>query len=164
MVGLAFCFQQLLTTDLAFRVELPNPAFLGIGQARLHGAGGNKHGGQMPEGQRANRQPRHNLVTHPQCQNAVKHIVRQGHSGRHGNGIAAEQGQFHTFPPLRNTVTHSRHTTGKLGNRPQFTGSLFDLIGIGLEGLVGREHVVVGRHDSKVCSPVDCQRRFVVDV
>ena len=69
----------------------------------------------MAKMQSANQQARHDLVAHAQHQGGVVHIVRQRHSGCHGNDIAAEQAQLHTGCALRYAIAHGRHAACNLG-------------------------------------------------
>ena len=104
----------------------------------------------MAEGQRTDQQAGHDLVAHAEVDGAVEHIVAEPDRGRLRDHIAREQRQFHATAALGDAVAHRRHTAGHLCRSTELAGDLADLLGIGLERLVRREHVVVGGDDAQV--------------
>jgi hypothetical protein len=80
----------------------------------------------VAEVQRADQQARHDLVAHAQVQRGVEHIVRQRHGGRHGDGVAREQRQFHARLALGHAVAHGRRAAGELRHRAHFAHGLLD--------------------------------------
>ena len=104
----------------------------------------------MAKTQRAHHQPRHDLVAHPQIKSGVEHVVRQRHGGGHRDHLTTGNAQLHARLTLRNAIAHGRHATGELPHRAQVAQGLLDLFGKGFVGLMGRQHVVVGRHDGHV--------------
>jgi hypothetical protein len=68
----------------------------------------------VAERERADQQPRHDLVAHAEQQCAVEHLVRQRDSRRHRDDFPAEQRQFHAGTALGDAVAHRGHTAGEL--------------------------------------------------
>ena len=100
--------------------------------------------------QRANQKARHDLVAHTQQQCAIKNIMGQRYRSGHGNGIAREQRQLHAGRALRDAVAHGGHAASHL-HRGLVAGRFVAQDGgIALVGLMGRQHVVVRRHNADV--------------
>ena len=106
--------------------------------------------------------PRHDLVAHAETQHGIEHIVRQSDRGRKRDRVAAEQRQFHAGRTLRDAVAHRRHAARKLRHGTGCAHRLLDHSRIGFERLMGREHVVVGRHDRDVRHRLALESRLVV--
>ena len=150
VVSLALHFQQGLTPHQTLGRLLTHTGLLLVGQARAHGPGRHEHAGQMPEVQCPDQQARHDLVAHAQQQGSVEHVMRQGHRGGHGDGVAREQAQFHARLALGDAIAHGRNATRHLGRGPQAPRLIADQGRVGLVGLVRRQHVVVGRDHANV--------------
>ena len=150
MVGLAFGGQQGLTSDQPLGRLFAHACLVLVGQTRTHGSGRHEHAGQVSEVKRPDQQPRHDLVAHAQQQGGVEHVVGQGHGRGHGDGVARKQAQLHAGLALRDAVAHGRHATGHLGDGALAPCFVTDTCGIAFVGLVGRQHVVVGRHHADV--------------
>ena len=88
VIRLRFGFQQLFAADLALRVKLAGLGFLAVRQPGRHRAGGNEDGRQMTEVQRADQEPRHDLVADTQIDGGVEHVVRQCDGSGHGDRVA----------------------------------------------------------------------------
>ena len=74
----------------------------------------------------------------------------KAHRRRHGDHVAREQRQLHAGLPLRHAVAHGRHPAGHLRRAADLARRLADDLRVALEGLVGREHVVVGGDDAEI--------------
>ncbi len=112
----------------------------------------------MAEGQRCDRQARHDLVADAEIDRRVEHVVRQADRGRHGDHVAREQRQFHAGLALGDAVAHRRHAARHLRDAAGFARRLLDQLRKGLEGLMRRQHVVVGGDDAEVGYPVAAER------
>ena len=161
MVGLRFGFEQRFAPDQALGVLLAHLGFGVVGQAAGHGAGGHKHGGQMPELHRAHEQAGHDLVAHAEHERGIKHLVRQGHGGGQGNDVAREQRELHARVPLGDAVAHGGHATGDLGTRAHAPSRRAQQLGVMFKRLVCREHVVVCGHDAHVGGAFGVDFEFV---
>ncbi len=150
VVRLGLGLQQVGARELAFGVALARARFLVVAHAGGHRAAGHEHGRQMAERQRADHQPRHDLVAHAQVQRRVEHLVRQRHGGGERNGVAREQRQLHAVLPLRHAIAHGRHAAGELGGAAGGQRGFLDPGREGLQRLVRRQHVVVRRDDADV--------------
>ena len=62
MVAGAFAFEQLVTPDFAFGIELANALLFLVGEARRHLACGHEDGRQVAKAQASDEQARHDLV------------------------------------------------------------------------------------------------------
>src|SRR3989344_592645 len=100
----------------------------------------------VPGGEKA----RHDLVAHAQQQRAIEHIVGQRYRSGHGNGIAGKQRQLHAGRALRDAIAHGRHAACHLHRGAVLGGLIAQHGGVTLVGLVGRQHVVVGRDHADV--------------
>ena len=115
----------------------------------------------MAEGEAADKQSRHDLVADAEAQGPVEHVVGEGDGGGKGNNIAAKKGEVHAVLALGNAVAHGRYAAGDLGHRAPGAGRGPELLRIGLVGLMGAEHVVVGRHDGQI-SRVGAGQRVLI--
>ena len=104
----------------------------------------------MAKPRRRDKEARHDLVADAQIERRIKHIVRQANGGRHGHHVAADQGQFHAAAALGHPVAHGWHAARHLSRCHNLTRCRLDLIRIGLIGLVGGEHVVIGGDDADI--------------
>jgi hypothetical protein len=68
--------------------------------------------------QSTNQEARHDLVAHTQQQRRIEHIVRQGHCGAHGDGVARKQAQLHAGQALCDAIAHGWNTASHLNRRP----------------------------------------------
>ncbi|MNS77763.1 hypothetical protein D3C72_1113510 [compost metagenome] len=163
VIGADLALQQGGAVHLVLGVERPDAGLLGVGNARGHRPCGGEHDRQMAERQRPHEQARHDLVADAQHHGGVKGIVGQGHARRHGDGVAAEQRQFHAGAPLRDAVAHGGGSARHLGRGADLAHRLADHVGEALERLMGRQHVVVGGDHAHVgLGPVH-RREFVGD-
>ncbi len=64
--------------------------------------------------------------------------------------VAREQRELHAGLALRHAIAHRRHAARELGDAAGLAHRLLDELRVALERLMGREHVVVGRHDRDV--------------
>ena len=150
VVGLHLGVQQFVPGCLALGVEGSGAGLFGVGYAGGHRPGRHEDGRQVPEGGGADEQAGHNLVADAQQHRGVKGIVGQRHRRGHGDDIAREERQLHAGAALRDAITHGGHAAGVLGRGPNLAGRLTQDVGEPLIGLMGREHVVVGRDDGYV--------------
>ena len=150
VVGRRLGLEQLLAADLALGVELAHPRLLAVRQAGGHRAGGHEDGGQVAEGQRADEQPRHDLVADAEHHRGVEHVVRERDRGRHRDQVATEERELHAGPALGDAVAHGGHAAGELREAAGPDDRLLQHLRDVPERLVGREHVVVRRHDGHV--------------
>ena len=104
----------------------------------------------MAEGKAADKQSRHDLVADAEAQGPVEHVVGEGDGSGEGDDVPAKEGEVHAVLTLRNAVTHGRYAAGDLGHGAPGAGGGPELLRIGLVGLMGAEHVVVGRHDGQI--------------
>src|SRR5690606_40661867 len=141
---------ELGPTDLDHGILLAVPGFLIVWQATGHGPGRNKHGRQVAEGKRSNHQSRNYLVAHAKKGCGIKHVVRQADGRGHRYHVAREQGQFHAWLALGDTVAHGRNAAGHLGDSSRFLRCLLDEARKGLEWLVRRAHVVIRSEEASV--------------
>ncbi len=163
VIGGAFCLEQLGAAELALGVELADARLLAIRQAGGHRAGRDEHRRHMAEGKRRDQQARHDLVADAEIDRGVEHVVRHADGRGHGDGVAREQRQLHAGLALGDAVAHRRHAARHLGDAAGGACRLADQLGIGLVGLVRREHVVVGGDDAEIGHHVALQRRLVLD-
>ena len=142
--------QQFLASDLAFGIELAGTLLFLIGDTGAHGAGGHEDRRQMPEAQRAHQQAGHDLVANAQKRDTVIHGMAQRDGGRKRDRVTAEKRKLHARFALCDTVAHCRCPAGYLYGRPDLARPDLHQLGITVIGLMGREHVVIGRHHTKV--------------
>ena len=161
VIGFRLGFQQFGAADLAFGVELADLRLLVIGDACGHRPSGDEHRRQVAEGERRDRQPRHDLVADAEIDGSVEHVVRQADCGRHGDHVAREQRQLHAGLALGDAVAHGRHAARNLGDAARLARRLLDHRRISLEGLMRRQHVVVGGDDAEVGHPVAAERHLL---
>jgi hypothetical protein len=64
--------------------------------------------------------------------------------------VSREQAQLHAGRALRDAVAHGRHAAGHLGRGAQAARLVLDQVGVMLQRLVRRQHVVVGVDDADV--------------
>ena len=150
VIGRALGGEQFLATGQSLCGAFAHARLLRVGQPGRHRPGRHEDARQMSEVQRADQQPRHDLVAHPEQQRRVEDIVRQRHRGAHGDGVAREQAEFHARLALRHAVAHRRHPTRDLGRGAEAPRLVADQRRVALIGLVGRQHVVVGADDGQV--------------
>ncbi|MNM86412.1 hypothetical protein D3C81_985630 [compost metagenome] len=162
VVGVHLRLQQLFAAGLALGITLAHIGLLLVGDPRNHRATGDENGRQMAEAQCAHHQPWHDLVADAEHERGVEHVVRQRHGGGHGDHFAAGDGQLHARLTLGHAIAHGRHATGELADRADLAQGLLDLLGEMHVGLVGREHVVVGRDDGHVGRVHQAQGLLVV--
>ena len=161
VVGGRLGLQQLGAAHQPQRGLLAYLGFFFVGQARSHGSGRHKHGGQMPKVQCAYQEARNNLVAHAQHQGAVKHVVAERHRSGHGNRVAGKQAELHAGCALGHAVTHRGHATGDLRGSAPLAGFVFDDVGVMLQGRMGREHVVVSVDDGDIGRAMPDHLHFV---
>ncbi|MNC30215.1 hypothetical protein D3C75_784920 [compost metagenome] len=147
MVGAQFGLEQLLAARLAARIALAYRRFLAVAQPGRHRPGRHEHRRQMTEAQRADQQTRDDLVAHAQVQAAVEDGVGQTDGGGLGDQVAGEQRKLHAGHALGDAVAHRRHPGSELcaGTVPG-QGAL-ELLGVVVQRLVRRQHVVVAGDD-----------------
>ncbi len=150
VVGSRFGGQQFLAAHQALRGLFAHLGLVAIGQARGHGAGRHEHRGQMAEMQGPDQQAWHDLVANAQHQRGVEHVMRQRDGRAHGNGIPAEQAQFHAWRALGHAVAHGRHAAGDLRRGAELARLVLEDVGIACQRRMGREHVVVRGDDGDV--------------
>ena len=153
--------QQFGAVGAALRKCLAHLCLLPVRQSRGHRTRRHQNGRQVAEGQRGDAQPRHNLVANSEQQRAVEEIV--GERNRRGlrNHIAAQQRKLHARPPLSHAVAHGGHAAGKLRHAAGFPRRALQQLGIAAEGLMRREHIVVGGDDGNVLRRAARQRVLV---
>ena len=161
VVGLRLDLQQLFAAGLAGGVALAHLRLFLVWNAGGHRTCGHEQRRQVAEGQCADQQARHDLVADAQVQGGVEGVVAQGHRGGLGDHVAREQRQFHAAAALGDPIAHRRHATGDLGGGTELAGEGADAPGIGLVGLVRRQHVVVGGDDAQVGRGLATQARLV---
>ena len=154
--------EQGVTVDQTLGVLLPHLGLVVVGQPRRHGPRRHKHGGQMAKLQSAHEQAWHDFVAHTQKQSGVKHVVRQAHGRGQGNHIAREQRQLHAVFALGHTIAHGGYATSHLRGSARCPCGRANFFRVMLIGLVGREHVVVGRDHPHVGLTFLAQHQFVV--
>ena len=150
VVGLHFRFQQLLAARLAFGVALAHRGLFLVGDARWHGPTRYEDRRQMTEAQRADHQPRDDLVADAEHQRCVEHVVRQRDRRAHGDHFATGQAHLHARLALGHAVAHCRHAAGVLADRADLAQRLANHFREVLVGLMRREHVVVRRDDGHI--------------
>ena len=143
-------FQQLLARNLPKRELLAHAGLLLVADPRRHRPRWREDHRQMPERQRPDHQPRHDLVARAQHQRRIERIMRQRHGRAQRNHIAREQRQLHPRPPLRDTIAHRRRAPGHLRRRAYFPRRILDDVRIVLERLMRAQHVVIAGHDADV--------------
>ena len=153
---------QFVAAHFAGGELLAHLRFLVVGQAAGHRARGHEDAGDVAEGCRGHDQPRHDLVAHPHVKRAVEGVVRQPHGGGQRDHVAREQRQFHPCLALGHAVAHGRHAAGHLRGAPRGARGGADLVGEMLEGLMRRQHVVVGGDDAEVGAAFIRERGLVV--
>ena len=116
----------------------------------------------MAETERADQQPRHDLVAHAQHQGGIKRVMRQCDRGGHCNHIPREQRQLHSGAALGDTVAHRRHAAGHLRAAAHVARRHADQRGVVLHRLMRAQHVVVGRHNAQIAALAVAQRRLVI--
>lgn len=104
----------------------------------------------MAEVQRANQQTRHDLVAHTEHQGRIKGVMAQRHGSGHGDRIAAEQAQFHAGHALGHAIAHRWGATCNLCRRTTLAGFVFQNVRVVLKRRMGRQHIVVSRHDGHI--------------
>ncbi len=131
-------------------IGFSDASLFSVGQARGHGARGHEYRGQVAERQRPHEETGNDLVADPETDDGIEHVVRERHRRGHGDDVAAEERQLHSRPALSDAVAHGGHAAGHLGDGACLLSRPSDQVRIALVGLVGAEHVVVGRHDADV--------------
>jgi hypothetical protein len=131
----------------ALGVALAHGRLFLVRDAGGHRAARHEDARDVAEVQRADQQARHDLVADAQVQAGVEHIVRQRDGGRHGDGVAREQRQFHARLALGDAVAHGRHAARELGHGADLAHGVLDHFREVLERLVRRQHVVVRGND-----------------
>ena len=153
--------QQLFARGFAGGVALAHRGLFLVGDARRHRAGRHEHRRQVAEGQRADQQAGDDLVAHAQVQRGVEHVVAQRDRRGLRDHIAREQRQLHARTSLGDAVAHRRHAAGHLRGGAHLAGERADDLGVMLERLVRREHVVVRVDDAEVGRDVGAQPSLV---
>ena len=163
VVGFGFGFEQGVTIDLAFGEELPNLGLLVVGEPGGHRPGGDEDGRQVTEGQRPDDEAWHDLVANAEINSGVEGLMRQRNGGRQRDDFAREQRKLHAGLALSDAVAHGRHAARHLGDAAGLSGRPADHLGVGLVGLMGRQHVVVGRDDREVGAAAVAQHGLIAD-
>ena len=161
VVGLHLGGEQRGAVDLALGVELTDAGFFAVREARGHRPGGDEHGRQMAEGERAHYQAGHDLVADAEIDRRVERLVRERDRGGERDHVAGEQRELHAGFALGYAVAHGRHAAGDLRGGAGVAGGLPDQRRVALIGLMRREHVVVGGDDRQVGSLAGDQPRLV---
>ncbi len=157
MICLFLGCQHFIPADFSLGEKLPCIGLLLIGNPGSHRACRNKHCRQVTETQGPHQKAGDNLIANPQHEHAVKHIVGEPNSGRHGNHIPAHEAQLHAGPALGGTIAHGRHPTSELGHAP-CPGYLFlDDFRNPIVGLMGRDHIIVCGNDADIRFVKPCQ-------
>ncbi len=104
----------------------------------------------MPESQGRDDKAGDDLVADAEKDRSVEHVVGQTHRGSHGDHVAGEQRQIHAELALGHTIAHGGDAACDLGHPTGLARRVADDGGIGLIGLVGRQHVVVGRDYAQI--------------
>ena len=104
----------------------------------------------MAEAERADQQPRHDLVANAEQRRRIEHPMAERHRRRHGDHVAAEQRQIHAGLALGHAVAHCGHAARDLGRRADLARENLYLLGVAAVRLMRREHVVVGGDDADV--------------
>ena len=162
MVGTGLGLQQFAASDQPLSRLFPHFGLFTIGQTRGHGTGRDKERRQMAKMQGADEEPGNDLVAHAEQQRRIKNVVAEGDGRRHGNHIARKQAEFHTGGALRHAIAHGRHTACDLRRGAEFSRLDLDDVWVMLERRVGRQHVVVGAHDSDVGRSLRHHPQFVI--
>ena len=116
----------------------------------------------MAKGCRSHHQTRHDLVADPQIQGRIKSVVRQCHPGGQSDHIAREQRKLHAWLALGHPVAHCRNPACNLHRSADFCRRRADDLGIVLIGLMGGQHIVIGRDNANVGQPCLLQSRFLI--
>jgi len=161
VVARGFGFQQFFARGFAGGVAFADGGFFLVGDARRHRASRNEYRRQVAEGQCAHQQAGHDLVAHAQVECGVEHVMTQRDRRGLRDHIARKQRQFHARPALGHAVAHRRHATGDLRRGAEVARDLADDLGVMLERLVCRQHVVVGVDDAEVRRHVGAQAALV---
>ena len=162
VIRLGLGVQQLGPRRLALGEQLANLRLFVVGQARGHRPGGQEHGGQVAERERADQQAWHDLVADAEIDRRVEHLVRERHRRGKRDDVAREQGQLHARLALRDPVTHRGHAAGDLRGPSGRPHRALDQFGKALERLMRRKHVVVGRDDRQIRRLAVAQRVLVL--
>ncbi len=142
--------EQLLAADLALGVQLADAGLLAVREPGGHRAGGHEHRRQVSEGQRPDQEAGDDLVADAEHQRAVEHVVGERDGGGHRDDVATVERQLHAVATLGDAVAHGGYAARELGDAAGPDDRLLEHLRVGLEGLVCRQHVVVGRHDRDV--------------
>ena len=141
---------ERFAVDLSGGEFLANLAFLVVRKARGHRARRDEDCGQMSEGRGADDEAGDDLVADAEIEGGIEGIVGKGNRGGQRDDVAREEREFHPGLALGDAVAHGRHAACDLGRAAGGAGGGADEVGVAPEGLVGREHVVVGGHDAEV--------------
>src|SRR5205823_10609872 len=114
------------------------------------------------EAQRADQQAGDDLVANAEKSDGIEHTVAQGYGRRHGDHVAAEQRQIHSWLPLGHAVAHRRNPARDLRRRTHFAGEYLHLLGVAAVGLMRREHVVVSGYNADVGTAEMADRLLVL--
>ena len=104
----------------------------------------------MAEAQRADQQPRHDLVANAEQGRGVEHAVAERHRRPHRDHVAAEQREVHPRLALRHPVAHRRNPARDLRRRADLTSEDLHLLRVAAVRLMRRQHVVVSGYNSDV--------------
>ncbi len=162
MVRVGLAFEQRVAADLSLSKKLADLCLVIVAQARFHGPAWHKDGRQMAEFQGADEQPRHDLVAYAKGQDSVEHVVRECNGRRHGDHVTAEERQLHAGFALRHSIAHGRYAAGELGHSAGVPCGLLDQRREAFQGLMRRQHVVVGRNDGEVGLDGLAKHQFVI--
>ena len=160
MVAGHFRRHQFFAAGLALGIGVADPALLVVRDARGHRARRHEDCGHMAESRCRHDEARHDLVADAQIQGCVEAVVAHRHPGCQSDHVAAEQRKLHPRLALGDPVAHRRDSARDLHRDPRLCRRRPDQVGVAFEGLVGREHVVVGRHDPEVRHPCCGQSVF----
>ena len=162
VVGAHLGLQQLVAADLALGVELADVALLGVRDAAGHRACRHEDRRQVAERQRADHEAGHDLVADAEIDRGVERLVRERHRRRQRDHVAREQRQLHARLALGDAVAHGRHAARDLRRGACGAGRAADHLRVGLVGLMGGEHVVIGGDDAEVGRAPHREPRLVV--
>ncbi len=162
MIGGHLGGHERIATDFAGCELLAHLGFLVIGQPGGHRPRGDEDRRDMAEGRRRHDQAGHDLVADAHVEGRVEGVVAQRDRRRHCDHVTREERQVHPRLALRDAVAHRGHAARDLRRGADFAQRGFDRLREGLERLVRREHVVIGRHDAHVGGAIACQRVLVL--
>ena len=104
----------------------------------------------MAEGGGGDDEAGDDLVADAEVEGGVEDVVAQRDACGERDHVAGEERELHARLALGDAVAHGGHAACDLRGGAGGAGGGPDQLGVGLERLVGREHVVVGGDDAEV--------------